>query len=76
MMRYYVGARHSLSKEKRLSLRWWEALSKRNAQKNSLLFSAVMTPEQRQQLKAHVTELARILYADAKEKDMEMESLG
>ena len=35
-----------------------------------------MTPEQRQQLKAHVTELARILYADAEDKQMDMDSLG
>lgn len=35
-----------------------------------------MTPEQRQQLKAHVTEIARILYADAEEKEMDMETLG
>lgn len=40
------------------------------------LFSAAMTPEQRQQLKAHVTEIARILYADAEENEMDMESLG
>lgn len=40
------------------------------------LFGAAMTPEQRHQLKAHVTEIARILYADAEENEMDMESLG
>lgn len=35
-----------------------------------------MTPEQRQQLKAHVTEIARILHADAEDNQLEMETLG
>lgn len=35
-----------------------------------------MTPEQRQQLKVHVTEIARILYADAEDRQMDMDSLG
>ena len=38
--------------------------------------SAVMTPEQRAALKAHVREIAKILHEDAKEKGMPVESLG
>lgn len=35
-----------------------------------------MTPEERQKLKAHVSEVAKILHADAIEKGMSMSSLG
>ena len=35
-----------------------------------------MTPDQQQQLKAHLTGIARILYADAEEKQMDMDTLG
>ena len=35
-----------------------------------------MTPDAQQQLSAHVTEIARILYADAEDKQMGMDSLG
>lgn len=35
-----------------------------------------MTPEERQKLKAHVSEIAKILHADAIEKGMSMSSLG